>query len=283
MHIRLFALATALTLPNVAMAQVWDAPEREAHTLPAAFMTMDRMDNVSRAGFDLGFSFYDPDGINLGLRADLFGHLVTAQGWGGYVNVPISLLSYDTGLDESETEIAIGNIELGGTFGLNLQALRMIFRAGLVLPTAPDSLEGLVTNGLNVTGRITDVVTIAPDVTWLRVSASPIITSGGFFARADLGLDLPIIEGDNVDANAMARLNLGGGFAIPGFAIMGELVNNFVFDGAALHTLAVSARFPTGTIEPGISFVVPLDDDASIGDAVNFVLMGSLQFRLPTL
>src|SRR5690606_18772439 len=122
---------------------------------------------------------------------DLFGQYMLPQGFGGYASLPISYVSVGDG--GSDAEHAIGNLEVGGAYVLNTPALPIALRAGVLLPTADDSLNGFLANAATVTNRLTDVASAMPDSTWLRLSVSPVLRRGIYVARVDLGADIPIL------------------------------------------------------------------------------------------
>jgi hypothetical protein len=264
------------------MSGVAAAQEPGATAPFAPLATTDRTTDHTSVNASLGVSFYDDGGPDFGARIDLFGEYLAPGGFGGYGSLPISYLSAD---DESET--ALGNIELGGLYALRAgPTSKVLLRGGVVLSTADDDLEGAFTNFFNITGRLTDIVDVSANTTWLRVAASPLLRQGQMFARADVGFDVAIDEPDGADIDPLVRLNLAGGIQAGKASIAGELATvgttGDVADGEDrfLHTVGVSASFDAGSIRPYGALVIPLDDD--LADFVNFTLMAGLEVPIAT-
>jgi hypothetical protein len=250
------------------------APAAAQEPAPAtpfpALATTDRTTDHSSFHGSLALSFFEDDGPDLAARVDLGGQYLTLQGIGGYATIPVSYLS---GNDESET--AIGNIELGGLYvakgGPNTS---FVVRGGLMLPTAPDDLEGLLTNVANLVPRFTDFMGVAPEVTALRLSVSPLHRSGIFFARADAGIDIAIDEADGSDTDPFIRLNLAAGVETSGVVFAGELVTIGTTgevdenEDRFFHTLAVSGGLSQGKVRPFGALIVPLDDFLDVSVAI---------------
>jgi hypothetical protein len=241
------------------------------------FMTLDRQDGRSFAGAQLGWTFFDRDLIDLTtLRLDMYGQFVSPSGLGGYGILPLSFAF----IDNFDDETAIGNIEGGVLYVVPRGNVDFVLKAGITLPTADDDLNGFITNVLASFPRLTDLAHAAPETLWLRLGASPIFRSGQLIMRVDAGIDVAV-SSDGDEPDPILRLNLGGGVDTGSFAILGELVNvgNLEFgpgdDQEWLHTLAVSARFRAGTLEPGIAIGFPLDDE--INDFIDFFISAGLQ------
>lgn len=228
------------------------------------FATLDRMDGQSRWGIDGGLTFFDnrANGGNSahGLRLDLHGQYVGQSGFGGYACVPVSWLLIDNANDQN----GVGNIEGGVLYAIPAgQNFDVILRGGLTLPTA-NTDQGSLANILAGYGRITDIALAAPQTTWARLSASPVVRSGRLFFRLDAGVDAPISS--DVNADSLLRLNVGVGFDTGTVAVAAELAN--VFDAGntnsagdnSLSTLAVSAQFGSGSTVPMVALVLPLNN-----------------------
>lgn len=245
-------------------------------TRAPGFVTMLRQDANSRAGADLTYFVLDSDSDTTLLRFDLHGHYVDpASGAGVYAQVPIA---YATGGGDSET--ALGGVELGGIYipKLSSQDIGVVLRAGLTLPTASEDDAGLI--GLIATFmRPIDVYGQFPKSSTLRLGVSPIIRSGQFFARADLGLDINVYvdEGDTLDPALV--VDVGAGIDLGGAAITGEITTLAITgdDGESLTSAALSVR-GTGRVQPYGALLIPVDDDVS--DTFDLGLLAGIEGRL---
>ena len=237
--------------------------------------TMDRFDEQSKFAASLAYVGLDADDVT-GIRFDLFGQHLTPGGFGGYLALPIS---YIDGGGDSET--GIGNIEIGGLYIIP-GSTPVVLRGGLALPTADSDNFGA--NLLGILARFNDGAQHSPDVTWLRLSASPLVRRGTGFFKADVGLDLPVAEDDNIEADAIVRVNVGGGVESGGIALMGELVNLATLqddvENRWVSFLGFTARYMAGgQVQPSISLQVPIDD--SIDQIVDFIVIVGLEYVLP--
>jgi hypothetical protein len=267
-----------------ASAQGWppDAP---------TFATMDRQDGSSFLGGQLGFSFLDqvaldgPDAPDAtGLRFDLYGQYVGRSRLGIYGALPLSHVF----LEDFEDESAIGNVEAGGIYILRTgPGTEFVLHAGLTLPTADDGsgadISKVATNFISTWPRLTDIAQAWPHALWLRLGVSPIIQRGYLILRADAGLDAALSSDDEFDdPSAIVRLNVGGGLDTGRVALLGELVTlaNAADEAGEdiVHTLALSARFRAGGIEPGLAIGLPLDD--RVRDLIDFFVIVGLQGRI---
>lgn len=249
-------------------------------------LTMDRLTPRSTFGIDFGYEVWDePPTVNsidvFGLN--LAGHYVSPSGAGGYVAVPLSYLSIESLLLD-DSELAIGNIELGGMYAKNFRNdVSLIVHGGIALPTADDDGVGGLQAYASVP-RYGDLVQRWPDSTWLRLGVSPMGRSGVVFWRADVGLDLAL-DDDNAagDISPVFRINVGGGIDLGQAQILGELVTNVV-DSAGddtASTFALGARFVSGSLRPGIGLLFPIGfGDNSQEDFIDFALILSLTGRV---
>jgi hypothetical protein len=271
---------TALLLGSSGIA----AAQEPAPTLFAPLATTDRTTDHTAFNTSLGASFYGDGGPDFGARVDLFGQYLAPAGYGGYASLPVAYLS---GNDESET--ALGNVELGGLYGLRAgDNAKVLLRGGVVLPTADDELEGALTNLATMSGRLTDLTSAYAETTWLRVSASPLYRQGQMFARADVGFDLAVDEPEGAEIDPMVRANLAGGIQMGKASIAGELATvgttGDVDDGEDrfLHTIGVSAAFDAGSVRPYGGLVIPIDNALADFADLNFVLMAGLEVPIAT-
>jgi hypothetical protein len=256
------------------------------------FATMDRQDGESKIGASLGWTFFDNDGPGdiSALRVDIYGHYVGMSGLGGYGIIPLSFLFVDNVEPfGDEDESAIGNVEGGVLYVIPSGMTDFVLRGGITLPTADDDGAGITTNFLGMWPRLTDAAHYYPETFWLRLSASPIFRSGQFIVRLDGGVDFAVSTDNYDEPDPILRLNVGAGVDTGSFAILGELVtignlgdNDSAIDTAPdedfLHTLAISARFRAGAIEPGVALGFPLDD--SVREFMDFFVIAGLQGRI---
>lgn len=254
--------------------------------------TMDRQDGESKFGASLGWTFFDDETIGdiSALHVDIYGHYVGMSGLGGYGIVPLNFVFVDNVEPfEDDSESAIGNVEGGVLYVIQSGPHDFVLHGGITLPTADDDLDGFFANILATAGpRLTDIALAWPQTFWLRLGASPIFRSGQLVFRLDGGIDFALSTDNGEEPDPILRLNAGGGVDTGSFAILGELVTvgNLGDDDPTideededfLHTLAISARFRAGSIEPGIALGFPLDE--SIRDFMDFFIIGSLQGRI---
>ena len=235
-----------------------------AFSSPAgAFATMDRLTGSPRIGLDLGYTRINLTGTR-GVRMEIYGHGVTYNREGWYFAVPISKVFVEAG----ENIWGVGNAEIGSFISLSQGPWSGVVRFGLTLPTASDDPEGFVANTLTAFTRLTDLSSIVPETAWIRFSVSPVYHSGRFISQADLGIDFPFFTPDYIDLDPWFRFNLGMGAKLGPAAFLGELVilgtTGIVTDPSDrfLETLAATVRVQAGGVEPGLSYVVPLNGNA---------------------
>lgn len=223
----------------------------------AQFLSMDRMRDATLGGLRLDLTRHDNDG-SLYVRNEVYGQFVS-QLMGFYAHVALShWLTADDGAPDSpvetETRSSLGNVEVGGFLTRRYTGHNLILRCGIVLPTARDEDGiGRFAMARNAWGRLTDLLTAVPQVTALRLSASPYVRGGAVFFRADLGLDFVLPSGGELELRP--RGNMGVGWDLQFLLITAELVNAMrieEFPGPLfLHTLTVSAQH--GILKAGIT------------------------------
>lgn len=267
-------IVVCLALANPAKAERAPSGEIVAYEIPG-FVTLDRTGEGSYAELAAGTSFFEGDDPDFNTRVDLYGQYVTPSRAGGYAALPVSFLYND---DESET--AVGNLELGALYNLRASPRTAIaLRAGVMLPTADDDPGGILLNYLTAYSRFTDVASTRVDRTFLRLAASPTHRAGGFFLRADLGLDLVVDEPEGADSDPTLRVNLGAGFSNGAVAVMGELVSvgttreSDPGDERFDHAVAVAVRGGMGSGIQGFAAVLFPLDEASSPLAVDFAVI----------
>ena len=243
----------------------------------SGFSTLDRPGDHSMVGLDLGLGFIDPAPFDddQSLRIDLHGQYLIDEGVGLYGMVPFSKLFVDAPLFDNS--MALGNLEGGAFYVVPAGDLDLVLRGGLALPTADTNGSGILTNAVAHSVRITDVALAVPDTTWLRLAASPTVSSGDAFFRADVGLDVPLRT--DVSADPLIRVNVGGGFDLDRLSLLAELAMLFETDGGDdLISSAITARFHGRQFEPGMSIIVPIND--TLRDVIDMGLVFSMQVRL---
>jgi hypothetical protein len=260
------------------------APELVLSTpLPEGqFVSLDRTGVRSSLSAQLGYTSLDvSDGSITPLHLAVLGQLMSAQGYGAYGNVAISRISGSSNSGASDSNTELGGLELGGVAVSRRPEADWIIRGGLVLPTAPDDLEGLVTNILGGVARITDVVQSAPGSTWARFSVSPILRATGWILRADVGFDLPLDSPDGVELNSLARINLAAGVVSGGHQVAVEFVNVFSLNSEAstraFHSLGLSYAADLGSWAPFVGLSKLFGDS---GEGFNFSLVGGIRVPL---
>lgn len=273
------SLLTFTAMSSVASADGYKGIGSTPAEMPI-LATMDRMSAQSHLGVSSSTSFFDEESPDFNNRIDLYGQFVSSSGVGGYAALPYSFI-----LDEDNIS-AIGNLELGGILALENAPLPIVLRGGLVLPTAGDGLDDFVVNLFLSMGRLTDLPTVIPEVTWVRLSASPRITLGKIYLRADAGVDVAIDAPEGIDLDALFRLNLAGGIMLTNtLALSAELVTVGLTgdldanDDRFFHTASVSMHGRTSAgISPYGAITIPIDEDPS--QLVNLVIMVGAQMAL---
>lgn len=227
------------------------------------FVTMDRADGRSRFDLSSTLTFFDEVESDFNNRLDFYGAAMASQRLGVYGTLSTSVV---TAGDISEG--GVGNLELGVTFlAWQSRETTSILRAGWALPTASER-EGAFVNGATGWGRLTDVVAVTPETSWLRLSLSQLWRQGALFARGDAGIDIGF--GADVSVDPLLRFNVGVGVATRNVAITGEFVSIGTTGepaeetGRFLHTFAVSASRSRGKVKPFAAAVVPVDAAAGV-------------------
>jgi hypothetical protein len=257
-------LRTALTLGLLSIAAPAAADDSASPGTPfPTTATLDRQTDHTSFNTAIGMSFYGDGGPDLGIRWDLYGQYVAPQGFGGYLTLPVSYVSGD---DESET--AIGNLELGGVYVAPAGAATdVVVRGGLVIDTSGD--EDAFINLFTLIPRMTDLPSVTTEMTWLRLSASPLHRAGKVFVRADLGLDIAIDEPDGSDVDPFFHINLAAGIDAGPVTVAGEIVTVGTTgdvdedEDRFLHTLAVSVSGAAGGVRPYGALILPVENELS--------------------
>jgi|GEM_PF-3129406 len=229
-------------------------------------LTLDRMDASQRAGLQVGLDkwrdYYGDSA--LAMRFELYGqYVLPSRGFGLYGGVALAHLFPNAPVPSGT---GVSNLDVGAFF-MPDHTSDLIFRIGMILPTASDSVTGFDANSAVAYERLTDYLLQFPHVTALRLSVSTVQQSGLAFFRGDLGFDLMFDRGDAPyrGTNSYLRLNLAAGVRLPVLDLGVELVNFGALDGDGtvaarfLHTVAVG--FSTRGIDQfRLGLVFPLDD-----------------------
>lgn len=240
----------------------------------AQFLTLDRVDGVSRVGVELSYVHVDSNDTWTPVRLGLWGQYVAPSGVGGFGALDLSYLG-----TAGDSETAIGNLEVGALYATNFASFQGVGRASILLPTAGDELGDFITNFVGIGSRITDLTHAYPNSTWLRLSGSPIVRRANFLFRADLGIDIAVHVEDDGDIDPILHGNLAAAYVQGPHQLGAEFVTLFSTgsdDSERLHSLGVSYRGTFGEVSPygGISFPFASgDDDDDFGD---FALTGGV-------
>jgi len=244
------------------------APVPVVSDIAPTFMTLDRFDDHTRVGIQIGFDKLDDLSLDQAffMRFNPYGQVIlpgTKAGLYGQAAIAHAFVDGDDGTGFS-------NLELGGFYMPLPRSNDLILRAGLVAATATDDGNGAAANVITAYERMTDLLLAVPDYTTARLSASTIQQYGELFFRADGGFDFVISRpGTATDQpSVFFRANFAGGYRIPeAVDLTAELVNiaavNGNVDGGLterfLHTLAFSVRTP-GIDQLHLGMVFPLDE-----------------------
>jgi hypothetical protein len=244
---------------------------------PAAtsFATVGSASDGSRVTADLGITLGEDLSI---VRSTITGQYLGAAGLGGYVGISGAVASVDGFEEDSGTLEALGNLELGGLYRRALSPeLDVGLRLGVVLPTSTDDFDAFGNLLATMVARPTDFVTAHPEVTWLRAAVAPTFQRGALFARADVGVDIAVLDTEEAEYDVIGHANLGVGVRSGRISITGELQNVAAFgedddeefgEGEEMdlserfiHTAALSLRYHAPNVEPFITVSSPLDED----------------------
>lgn len=237
---------------------------------PPGTLTLDRMDDSTRAGVQVGVDELRDYGgaAALAMRFELYGqYVVPRRAFGLYGGASLAHLFPN---DATPSGTGISNLDVGAYF-MPEHTSDLVLRLGLILPTATDSAGGAAANDAVAFERLTDLVTEYSHVTALRLSVSTLQQSGLAFFRGDLGFDLLLDQGSGPfrsSADAFLRANLAAGVRLPPFDLSLELVNLGALDGGGgslsdrfVHTATVGLS-TRGVDQFRVGLVFPLDDYA---------------------
>lgn len=250
------------TLPSlVTLAAIVATSAPAAADAPVGFATLDHTGDPAKVDASLAYGALD-DADEALLRIELHGQAVGRKGFGGYAGIAAAALIFDESDDGAE---AVGDLQLGFLYQTRSSpSFDLGVRAGLVLPTGSDDDDRIVYAASTLWMRPSDIATVAPDTTWLRLGASPTFHDEVLFLRADLGLDIPILDEDAVDGDLVGHLNVGAGIGGEAASVTAEIQTAFLIgaDGEdnVFHTGALSVRLRAGGATPYLAISTPLDD-----------------------
>ncbi len=245
-------------------ASAWAQPDGGGGLGPG-YVFMDKIEAHSMFSADVGITTWNGDAT--GYRLDLHGQLITLGGIGGYATIPVLFGSVDTG-NGSESDSAVGNLELGALYALQLPLQTVVLRGGIALPTnRSDDFNTDYAVLLNLFSDLTNLALVAPKTTTLRLSASVGGQTGLFYYRGDLGADL-FLDSPGNNPDPILRINVAGGLDLGSAAAGIELVTLANTDDTTgnesfVHTLALTGRYTQGPVRPGLAIGFPLDDTFS--------------------
>ena len=245
-------LVTALAAPARADVPV-DAPA-------PTFALMDSTGDPSTFEVDTSSSFADYINGSL-VRTNVLVQLVTDTGIGGYAGLSASFLAFEDSLVQDS---ALGSLQAGGVRQLDLgEHADVAVRVGLIMPTATEGDRGALDMFGTRWARPADMATSDTQAVWARLGASSTVEGGAFFARIDLGVDIPFI--DTADRHSIAHVNLGAGTRYRGVATTAELQTAYITGGNdtlrdLVHTAAVATHYPLRGLAPFVAFSAPLDE-----------------------
>ncbi len=218
------------------------------------FVTLDRVGTSSDVGLEVSAFFYNSGGPDFGLRENLHARYVDPSGFGVFGQFSVGHI-----FGGGDSETATSSPEVGGLYAVKLDGADVILRFGVGIPTAPNTLNGVVTNAVTVLARLQDVAFIAPDTLWLRPGASVRAGSRQVFAQLDAGVDIPIKTGDSGSKKVLLHGNIGVGTTQGPVALTAEFATYGVDnDGLEfLHDLGASIRYADSNVHPFVSYVLP--------------------------
>jgi hypothetical protein len=224
------------------------------------FAVLDRQDASSRAGVEVTWV-----GVAVARRVTLLrldphvAYVHPRLGVGGYVHMPLSVLS-----DAGTTDAGTGGLELGGIVArAPTPELSGVAHVALVLPTA--SAAAVDANTIASIARLPDLILAVPRATSVRVGVSPVVRTRGVFARADLGFDVNLAADQPEREPLVLHIAGGVGYDSPAGLVAVETAHLRLGGASArwLDVIAISARFHAGAFHPYVAIALPLDADAT--------------------
>ena len=211
------------------------------------FMTLDRADGESRLGAFLGILHVEDTGLDEGaMRLEVHGQYVGDSGLGVYGAIPVHQIF----LDDADDETALANIEVGALMARAVApGQELALRAGVTLPTAADSFEGIIANFIGTQTRLTDLVQAAPDLVTARLGGSLLGGIPGLVYRVDAGLDIPVAstrDEYDVEHDPLLRLNGALGIGVLGAGTLAFELVNVIATGDEDSTLSESTLTSAG-------------------------------------
>ncbi|MBK9030034.1 MAG: hypothetical protein IPL61_01625 [Myxococcales bacterium] len=262
---RAFIASTLLALTGVATADDAAVPE----AAPVRFTTLAPDGARSEINAEFSVTIPDDDAADQNLYGGhLDAQLVGAQGVGGYARMGFA------SLDDVQ---ALTNLELGGLYRIKQRSSAVTFRGGLIVPTGPDASDGfdaLVPIISELARRPSDLALAAVDSTLLRLSVSPSYHDGGFYARADVGLDVFVDAEDRDNPDPLYHVDLAAGFQQGHGAATVELTTIGTTDSDdddKYHALALGGQYDLGGVTADVALVLPFTSGGDDIDAKTLV------------
>ena len=194
--------SSALAQPPVTepVPVVAETPQVVQSMLPNLFATS------YGATIEARFDYSDLDGADVAvLNALLRVQYLTAQGFGGYVGVPVGFIEDSESLFGANGGGAIGNVEVGGLFLVHAsERMDMLFRGGVAIDTAPED-DDIVMFASTTLPRLVDTYTSALQTTWGRAQGQLRFASNNLRLGAALGMDIPL-AGDAADSDQVVGI-----------------------------------------------------------------------------
>lgn len=243
-----------------------------------------------------GWSFLnDADNVDFtAFRFDVHGQWVApGLGVGGYAILPVSYGRIDPEMGANNAEWVIGDVELGAVYRRPLlPELEVAAHVGVTLPTAPavvlsaDDITGFA-NSFAIWARPNDLVQAYGEASYLRMGVSPMRVDEGWFARADVAVDVPLHSGVGDDLKTIGRLNGAIGARFEQGVAMLEVVNLVALEEPEregedrwLTFVGLTGAFGTGhTWQPVASLLIPIDDE--VNDTVDLAVIVGVEAMLP--
>lgn len=229
----------------------------------AKFRSLHRQQGRGHA--DVAFDFVMPEGGPDVLRTELYGELSTGA-LGGYLSIPI-VRSLDDDLDVSE----VGNVELGLLAEGGQPELSIVGHMGVAIETIDArGLDELTVLALGALPRLEDLLASAPQVTTIRLGASPRARGGPFFGQLDLGVDFHLVDGDGGGGEDLQsyHVGVGVGLDLDVLELTGEFVHADLIGEDSrlpgmdldLQTVGATATLELSILEPFVAYHTLLDD-----------------------
>ncbi len=247
---------------------------------PGGFFLLHRVVRESVAGADLSLFTFEED-----VREDS-----SILQFESYVAVPISgsftafatwPMSWFRRDRDDDGVGARGDVDLGMAWIHSGDMFELAVRGGLGLPVASSSDDELRANAFATSVRPRQMTLVDNDVSYVRLSATPLIRVDLIFVGLELALSIPGIDDATGDrkTDTIRHVGLVLGANLDALRLMVESSSSKLpmvrsDDDRDVGATAVSARWTRGRVRPGVAWVVPTD---FIDDAVDSIFVFSVQ------